>query len=342
MTAATKKILLIRFSSIGDVTQALSIPSRLKELSAEIHWVTRGDVAVLLEEHPAIDRIWRLEKREGISGLFRLISALRRENFTEVYDAHNNLRSRLICLGLRLRFHPPRLLRRSMKRWQRFLLLRFHKNTFRKPFSGQRDFLEPLAAWGLGESLPPPPQIFCGRPHALKAQETLRTQNFRQAIGLVPSAAYPLKRWPLEYYADLIRALPQRRFVVFGGPGDDFTEKLREVAPERVLNLSGKLNLAETTAYVAEMSAVVANDTGVLHIAEQLGKPAIALMGPAPFGFPSRPSTVILERELACRPCSKHGQGPCVNPEFQKCLRDISVAEVRGVLERLTVMEAHP
>lgn len=336
MAAATKKILLIRFSSIGDVTQALSVPSRLKELSAEIHWVTRGDVAVLLEGHPAIDRIWRLEKREGISGLFRLISELRRENFTAVYDAHNNLRSRLITLGLRLRLRPPRVLRRSMKRWKRFLLLRFHKNLFRTPFSGQRDFLEPLAAWGLGEALPPVPQIFCGRPHEDAAARALAERDFRGAIGLVPSAAYPLKRWPLENFAALVRALPERKFLVFGGPGDDFTEALVAAAPARVLNLSGKLSLAETTAYINQCAAVVANDTGVLHIAEQLGRPAIALMGPAPFGFPSRPSTVILERALPCRPCSKHGQGPCVNPEFQKCLRDISVDEVRGRLARLT------
>lgn len=335
MTAATKKILLIRFSSIGDVTQALSVPSRLKELSAEIHWVTRDDVAILIEGHPAVARIWRLEKREGISGLIRLISALRREKFTHVYDAHNNLRSRLITFGLGLTSSPPRVLRRSMKRWKRFMLLRFHRNLFRRPFSGQRDFLEPLAAWGLGEELPPPPQIFCGRPHEAEAREFLARENLRSPIGLVPSAAYALKRWPLDSFRDLIRALPREQFLVFGGPNDTFTEELVAAAPDRVRNLAGKLSLAQTTAYVAQCRAVVANDTGVLHIAEQLGVPAVALMGPAPFGFPSRPTTRILERDLPCRPCSKHGQGPCVNPEYQKCLRDISVHEVRSAVQAL-------
>ena len=65
-----------------------------------------------------------------------------------------------------------------------------------------------------------------------------------------------------------------------------------------------------------------------LHVGEQLGKPSIALMGPAPFGFPSRPSTKIMELNLPCRPCSKHGQGPCVNQIYHQCLVDITPAQV--------------
>lgn len=330
MAQSTQKILLIRFSSIGDVTQCLSVPTRLRELSAEIHWVTRLDVAVLLQDHPAIDRVWSFDRREGIPGLFRLISQLKRENFTHVYDAHNNLRSKLIVWGLRLRLRPPRVLRRNLKRWKRFMLLRFHRNLFRMPFSGQRDFLEPLKTWGLGETLPSPPQIFCGRPLASQARAQLAARGFVNPIGLVPSAAFELKRWPLENFLKLIEALPDQKFLIFGGPGDDFVQALADAHPDRVWNQAGKLSLAETTAFAAECSLLVANDTGVLHIAEQLGKPAIALMGPAPFGFPSRPTTHILERQLACRPCSKHGQGPCVNINFQQCLRDISVGEVRS------------
>jgi ADP-heptose:LPS heptosyltransferase len=79
----------------------------------------------------------------------------------------------------------------------------------------------------------------------------------------------------------------------------------------------------------------VSNDTGLLHVAEQIGKPSIALMGPAPFGFPSRPKTKIFEIDLSCRPCSKHGQGPCVNSEYQKCMRDIKPEDVSRHLRSL-------
>jgi ADP-heptose:LPS heptosyltransferase len=117
--------------------------------------------------------------------------------------------------------------------------------------------------------------------------------------------------------------------VLLGGPEDSFIEDICAVAPERVLNLAGKCSMQVSAAVVSESKMIVANDTGLLHVAEQLGKPAVALMGPAPFGFPSRPATKVMEINLPCRPCSKHGQGPCVNKfKFHQCLVDITPDQV--------------
>src|SRR5690606_10739640 len=115
-------------------------------------------------------------------------------------------------------------------------------------------------------------------------------------------AAFELKRWPLDYWAELIRQMPQMHFVILGGSEDGFVEVLVKAAPERVINLAGKLNLLESSHVIAQAAALVANDTGLMHVAEQIGKPCLALMGPAPFGFPSRPATHIFELDLSCRP----------------------------------------
>jgi ADP-heptose:LPS heptosyltransferase len=123
--------------------------------------------------------------------------------------------------------------------------------------------------------------------------------------------------------------------VLLGGPEDHFLSELEAVAPERVQNWAGRLSLLESAAMVAAAEALVANDTGLMHVAEQTGRPCLALMGPAPFGFPSRETTRIFELDLPCRPCSKHGQGPCVNPEFQKCLRDIAPSSVAAGLRKV-------
>lgn len=362
---ASKKILVIRFSSIGDVTQCLSVPSKMATLEPrEIHWVTRSDLSPLLQGHPHIARIWSYDRKTGMRGLIDLIRQLRAEKFTAIYDAHNNLRSRVIALCLRFPFAPsrlfsqPELLRRPMKRWQRFMLFRLRRNLFRQPFSGQRDLIEPLNKWGINETLPPAPQLFLQEQELAWAQKQLTQQLIfnptptprpsatdgvmtieREAtdrpvrlyrIGLVPSAAYPLKRWPFEYWEKLVTLLPDQlpgvEFVLFGGPTDTFLRPLS--SSPRVHSFVGKTNLRETAALVASCDLVIANDTGVLHMAEQTGVRAIALMGPAPFGFPSRPTTHILERELPCRPCSKHGQDPCRNSEFHACLRRISPEEV--------------
>ncbi len=326
----TASFLIIRFSSFGDVVQTLSVPSAIKKAfpGAEVQWVTRDDMAPLLENHSSIDKIWRFNRKLGIVGLIRLSLEMKRQNFTHIYDAHNNLRSRIISTILRpLGFLGlgPQFIRRSIRRWKRFLLFRLRINTFEMPFSGQRDLLEPLQKWGISKTAPAAPQLFLSSEVLEKAREILGT--YSDFIALAPSAAYFLKRWPQEYWQELILLLPHQRFVLLGGPEDTFIENIRSVAPDRVLNLAGKCSLQVSSGVIAWSKTLIANDTGLLHVAEQLGKRTIALMGPAPFGFPSRPSTQVMEIMLPCRPCSKHGQGPCVNKEkYHQCLVDITPA----------------
>jgi ADP-heptose:LPS heptosyltransferase len=329
-----KKILLLRFSSFGDVTQCLSLPAKLKEMdpNCKIHWVTKSEFSELIEAHPCVDKIWPLQKRKSFKDLFHLIGQLRNENFSHIYDAHNSLRSKFILFFLIFPLHltrfwnPPLVLRKSQKRIHRFLLFRFRINLFKQPFSGQRDLLEPLKKWHLSEDLPKPPQIIIEKLYFDKVNSVLSDflKGSDHFVCLAPSAAHELKKWPQDYWIKLISMHPKVFFVLLGGPKDQFLADIQKTAPERVFNSAGKFSLKESAAFVALSKALVANDTGVLHLAEQLGKKAVALMGPAPFGFPSRPSTKILELHLPCRPCSKHGQGPCKNVTFHECLRGIS------------------
>lgn len=337
-----QKVLIIRFSSFGDVLQTLSVAGAFAESwpNCKIDWVTREEFRPLVEGHPAINRVWSLNRSEGFSGLRQLSEKLRNENYSHVYDAHNNLRSRWISWRLggiancRRWLGGPRVLRRSIFRFKRFLLFRLRINLFPQPFDGQRDLLLPLRKWGIATQAPEVPQLF------LPAQAQQEVRNTigplpKEFIALAPSAAFPLKRWPLAHWRDLIALSPDLEFVILGGPGDSFVEDLVKVAPSRVHNLAGRLSLVGSAEIINEAKLLVSNDTGLLHVAEQLGKPCIALMGPAPFGFPSRPRTKIMQLDLACRPCSKHGQGPCVNSEFQKCLAGISPASVKRELELL-------
>ncbi len=343
MVEEKTKILIIRFSSFGDVTQCLSVPSKLKEFfaSAELHWITREDMAPLLVGHPSIDKVMTLPRKSSWASLLQMISQLQKERYTYIYDAHNNLRSHLISLFLRppialtRLLSPPLFLRKSQKRWRRFLLFKLHLNTYRQPFSGQRDLLEPLAEWGVSESLPRAPQIMIQSIAENRIKTELLPASWTSFVSIAPSAAFALKRWPITHWQELIRLHPDLKFVILGGPEDTFLQQLVAVAPDRVLNLAGLLSLQESVAAISLSRALVSNDTGLLHVGEQLGKPTIALMGPAPFGFPSRQSTTILELKLSCRPCSKHGQGPCTNNKFQCCLVDITPQTVSRTLRDL-------
>lgn len=331
-TKEIKKILIIRFSSIGDLAQSLSLPSFIKSFypNAEIHFVTRQDLSEILMNHPAITKIWTLDRKKGFRDLLSFICALRKEKFSHIYDAHNNLRS----LILRTFIPAKKKLVRPMYRFKRFLLLKFHKNLFEMPFSGQRDLIKPLEKWGMNFKLPKPPQLFIDNETQQSMDQLLSTYNLidQNFLVLIPSATYELKRWPMIHWQELVLKNFDLNFVVLAGPKDDFTAPLSNYP--NVVNLTGKTSLVESAAIIQRSKLVIANDTGLLHFAEQLGKPAIALMGPAPFGFPSRPSTTILEKDLPCRPCSKHGQGPCVNKFYQECLVGITSDFVNQQLKK--------
>ena len=341
-----KKILIIRFSSFGDVLQSLSLAGHLAKAwpGSEIHFLTRRDFVPLVQDHPNVHRVWQHDKSKGFSGLMELSADLSNEAWTHVYDCHNNLRSRIISFringwfGLRRIRKGHKFLRRSIRRWKRFLLCQFRINKFQMPVSGQRDLLEPLEEWGIPFELPTVPQFFL-KTRSADFQTLMIPKDY---VALAPSAAHELKRWPLDHWKELIRLLPDTEFVILGGPEDHFLNSLVRIDSTRVRNLAGELSLQQSAEVVMKSQLLVSNDTGLMHVAEQTGKPCVALMGPAPFGFPSRPNTRVMELQLRCRPCSKHGQGPCVNKDvYQKCLVEIrpeKVAEqVKQVLEEVSV-----
>ncbi|MCK6597935.1 MAG: glycosyltransferase family 9 protein [Bdellovibrionaceae bacterium] len=322
------KILIIRFSSFGDITQCLSVIDKLKEKfkDCDIDWATRQEFKELISHHPNLTNVICLDRKSGLKGLFKMAFLIREQNYTHIYDAHNNFRSNLI-LTVAAFFKKMTILKRPTYRWKRFLLFKLRINKYKQPFSGQRDLLEPLLAWGINSESPNPPQVFYSRDHELQAKEKLKSVP-ETYITMAPSAAFFLKRWPKAYWKQLIEHCKDDFFVLLGGPDDQFIEDIIKDFPGRTLNLAGKCSLSENIPIIKGSKMLISNDTGLMHIAEQLGHPCVALMGPAPFGFPSRSTTKILQLDLKCRPCSKHGQGPCVNSKYHQCLVDILPEQV--------------
>ena len=334
------KILIIRFSSFGDVVQCLSLPSaiRMNYPQVQIHMLTSKEYAPLAKEHKQVKKVWGFQRSSGLRGLLKLAKELKQEGFTHIYDVHNNLRStilRYILLGPKALYSPASLLRPT-QRWKRFLHFYLRFNQYTKPYPAQLALLQPLREWGVSSRLPPPPQLFFSKETLKQAKDILTPHLTGQpVVALAPSASYELKRWPMEHWQQLVRRNPQYQFILLGGPEDHFIADIASTATNTV-NLSGQLSFEQSSAILSHCDAIVSNDTGLMHVAEQIGLDCIALMGPAPFGYPVRSKTIVKERDLSCRPCSKHGQGPCRNDSFyQECLRDISADEVSKDLRQI-------
>lgn len=323
------KVLIIRFSSFGDIVQCSSVVELIRQrfTSSQIDWVTRSEFDYLVKLNHNVNKVWSFDKKLGLSGLISLGMQLRREGYDHVYDAHNNLRSKLLSFLIRSKVvGGPNWITRSKDRFKRVLLFTFRINTFPWPFKGIRSYQEPLKKWGIS---PGADELLVTWDFSEASREKAKgfLQN-KKTIILVPSAAWEMKRWPLPHWKKLIEIMPEHHFVVLGGREDHFCEELKAVAPERVVNLAGKLSLVESCALIEKSELVISADTGLLHVADVLGVKALSLMGPTAFGFTIGPQIKTMEVELPCRPCTKDGRGSCSQDVYQKCMVDITPQKV--------------
>jgi ADP-heptose:LPS heptosyltransferase len=307
-----KKVLIIRFSSFGDIIHCRSVLKPLKEQGIEeISWLVRADLAGALEKEPFLDKRIDFNRKAGLFGLIKLAFELRKNKYDIVYDAHNNIRSMIVRLILG--FWGPRLIIRPKERWKRLLLFKFGLNRFPKPFKGMVSYWKPLKT-GLDLSGQLSPQKWPIEP-GINEKEILKGR-----IVLVPATAWPMKSWPVENWKKLVEILGKEKFIILGGPADQFCEEIKMVDPDRVENWAGRYNLQESCTLAAHADFIVTADTGLQQVADLAGRKGLSLIGPTAFGFPTMGTLKVLEADLPCRPCSKDGSGKCSRDIYQECM----------------------
>ena len=331
-----KKVLIIRFSSFGDIVQCSSVVEQIRQKYPEaiIDWVTRSEFVYLVKLNHNVNHVWSFNKKLGFKGLINLGLKLRAHQYDHVYDAHNNLRSFMLSLLMRIKiFNRPNWLTRPKDRLKRILLFIFRINTFPKPFKGIHSYRAPLLEW---EIFPNQDEKLVTWDFDSKAQS--KSDSFltnKKTIILVPSAAWEMKRWPLPMWKKLISIMVNFHFIVLGGKEDLFCEELKNIDPTRVENLAGKLSLVESCAIISKAQLVISADTGLLHVADVMGVKALSLMGPTAFGFTTGKQILTVEVDLPCRPCSKDGRGNCSQDVYQKCMVDITPERVALLASQL-------
>ena len=132
-----EKILIVRFSSIGDIVFTTAVVEALKSQypHCEIHYLTLGNFSEILEGHPHISRIILLDKKAGFGPMSELARNLDKEDYSHVFDLHGSLRSGIIRHGMK---SPCSVFRKQ--RMNRFLLFYFKWNRFPSDFELTDEF----------------------------------------------------------------------------------------------------------------------------------------------------------------------------------------------------------
>lgn len=354
------RVLIIRFSSFGDIFQALEAAKHLAKSGPVefVDWIVRADFAPLLQNQEFVRNVHSFPRS---SSVFRLIALSWKlaPLYDHVYDAHSNVRSLVMRWTIRIRWlflpliNPPgprrSILRRSKERIRRFLFFKFRLQTLPVPYRGAESFLRPLRKWlpnlefdfsDVGWRAP------TATSESANFSEWRKRATAAPLIALAPSAAWPNKRWPVErwriFVKQWIEVSNDSRFLLLGGPEDQFLHSIaEEFGPDRVFDAVGSMTLLESARLVSYASAIVANDTGLLHVADRLQIPSVAIIGPTAFGYTTSPVSRIAEvprESLYCKPCSKDGRDQCINNVHLKCLIDVKpeqvIRELKEAFER--------
>jgi ADP-heptose:LPS heptosyltransferase len=317
-----KKVLIIRFSSFGDVVQAINASREIKNAHPGCHitWLTKSMFSEFLNAESSIDHVLRLE--DDFEGkVVKARDFILKEDFDLVYDAHNNLRTLILRIMLVLKFSQIKWVERPKSRIKRFLLFKLGWNLFPDPFYALDSYIEPI-------------QFLNNKPiisnlHFNMCFDRINNNKFKAIDGpfvlFAPSAAWEMKRWPIVHWKKLINKISiNHNVVLVGGPNDHFINDLFDSENNNIINLAGKTSFFETFYLVERSSYVLSADTGVIHVAELLERNGALLLGPTAFGRTKANYIKVFETRLSCRPCTKDGRGKCKRNIYQECMQRIT------------------
>jgi ADP-heptose:LPS heptosyltransferase len=307
------KILVLRFSSIGDIVLTTPVLRALHEQvpGAEVHVATKTAFADLLRYDPHVHQVHELGEDLGA-----LITTLRAERFDHVVDLHHNLRTARVKRALGVPAHSfPKL---NLQKW---LLVNFGINKLPDQHIVDRYFeaAAPLGVRNDGRGL----ELFIPADRAVP-RTALPEAHQSGYVALAVGAAHGTKRLPERRMVELA-GMVRGPLVIIGGEEDRAVGRsIADAVGGRVFDATGRYDLLGSASLIAGARAVIAHDSGAMHIACAFKRPVVSIWGstvPA-FGMgpyqPGHPAQVFISEVsgLSCRPCSKIGHDRCPKGHF--------------------------
>lgn len=304
-----RKILVVKPSSFGDIIHSLPFLYSLRKRhpDAEIHWVVARGLEGLLEDHPMISRTWIVEMSawkkpsripETIAELRSLFRSLKQEGYDLAIDLQGLLRSAVITLfsgaPVRAGFSDARELSpllynlkvpggRNLHAVDRYLKLASLVSADTEVSHSADKVRFPLPEL---KSIDLPAETY---------------------YIVVPGARWENKRWPVEYFIDVINSLPYKAVITGTKEDIGLAERIVSETGDRSINMTGKTGIKELISYVKGASFLLSNDTGTMHLGAALSVPVFAVFGPTddaltgPYGEKKK----VFRAELECSPCFK-------------------------------------
>ncbi len=310
------KILVIRFSSMGDIIYTTPVVRCLKQQlpGAEVHFLTKPAFKYIYDNNPYVDKVHLLK-----ATLSETIADIKSEGFDHIIDLHNNLRTAII--KLRTGIPASTYNKQSVRKW---LSLKFHLKNLVKPIHLVERYMQTVAFLGVKND-EKPIDYFIKADHDLAKLLPASHQNGYTAF--IIGATHFTKRMPNEKIIAICRQIAGPVVLLGGNDVKANGDEIVAAAGNNVYNSCGNNTLDESVYLVSKAKNVIGFDTGLTHIAEAFNIPIASiwgstvpeLLGVQPYQVKN---ALVVGVELPCRPCSKFGLEKCPLGHF-KCMQQI-------------------
>jgi len=315
------KILVVRFSSIGDIILTTPILRCLKsQLDCDIDFLTKRSYQNLLLSNPNIRDIYTLNEKTNDT-----INFLRNKEYDIIIDLQSNLRSLKIRLGLKVKSFVVKKL--NIKR---YILIYFGINLLNNHIV-DRYFktVRNLKVYNDNK----------GIDYILSNETKLKFKTDKDYISWCIGGTYEAKKLSVKQISSVINKL-NSDVVLIGGAAEKkmAAEIIKNTISKKVLSFCGEISIEESALLIKKSKLFLTNDTGMMHIASAFNSPIISFWGctKPSLGFsaymPNKKSENIII-EITKRPCSKHGK----NCRFQSkgCIKEIDYTTISKTITRL-------
>ena len=295
-----QKILVIRFSSLGDIILSFTLLRKLRRQFPEtqIDFATKPEFADAVNLCGMTNEVLLL--KSGVKDLRRVIAD---RKYDIIVDIHNNLKSIYVSS-----MNSHRIVRVKKDRFKKFLLVNGKINLFSEIIPVYKKYL--LAARELLED-----NDLNFETSELMFKEIGVPE--KRYIVIAPSSKHFTKTYPVNKFISLIKSLIETKVVLVGSDSETDKNICSKIENEcsGVINYCGRLELKELVHAIMRSELVISNDSAIMHLAEAVNKKVVAIFGSTvkEFGFyPQLQTTKVYEQNgLACRPCSHIGLSEC-------------------------------
>ncbi len=309
-----QKILLVRFSSLGDVLLTTPLIRSLKKLNNnfEIDFIIKEQFKDVVSNNPYIRKVFAIK---NFNELKRIKNKLIENKYDIVINLQNNFRSRKFVKGI-----SPKIFGYKKENINKFLLVNFKINRLQNIIPTPVRYANSIPGFRLdNEGL----ELFI--PENIKPTITEKPDT----IGFCPGSVHKTKMWPEEYFIKLGNMFSEKgyRIILFGGKSD------RQICSRisgkifSAIDASNDNKLFETSVNMKLCKTVICNDSGLMHTAVANKVPVVALFGSTvkEFGFaPYKSKSLVIENSLLrCRPCTHIGLNECPKKHFD-CMKTLT------------------